>query len=72
MFIKIMIILFKYLAIKTLSLVHVMKNEGPLGIGLFCFYFHLLFFQAILFSNLLYAQDFAQSFNTLLKVKLYG
>ena len=40
--------------------------------SLFCFYFtQLLFFLAILFLTY-YAQDFAQSFNILLKVKLYS
>ena len=32
-----------------------------LGMSLFCFYFHLFFFPAILFSPTYYAQYFAQS-----------
>ena len=46
------------------------KNLVSIGISLFCFYFHLLFFLAILFSDLSYMLKTAQSSNILLKLKL--
>ena len=39
-----------------------------LGMSLFCFYFHLCFFLAILLFLAYYAQYFARSYSILLKV----
>ena len=52
-------------------IMHMIYIFEELGISLFSFYFYLSFFQAILFLTY-YAQDSAQSFNILLKVKPYS
>ena len=63
-----------YILTRTTLLHNSQLGQTPIQveISLFCFYLHLFFLLAILFFLTYCAQDFAGSFNVLLKVKLYS
>ena len=59
-------------ACHLLNVLEIQQKLQGVGISLFCFYFYLFFSFWQFFFLFYYAQDFAQSFNVLLKVKLYS